>query len=213
MAARRPPAALASAPVPSPLVVLASGAGTTLQAVLDLHTAGRVEVRALVVDRAGTGAQARAEAAGVPVAGCPFTGGAGRPAWDRELTTAVDRFEPGWVLLAGFLRLLGPPLLARFPGRVLNLHPALLPSFPGLHAPRDALTHGVKITGTTLFIVDAGTDSGPIVAQRAVPVVSGDTEATLHERIKVAERDLLTAYVPLIVERGLTVTGREVTLG
>lgn len=206
-------AAIASATVPTPIVILASGAGSTLQAVLDLHVAGRVRVAALGVDRPGTGAQDRAEAAGVPVFTCPFTGGALRSSWDGALTEAVAAHAPGWVLLSGLKRLVGPPLLDRFPGRVLNMHPALLPSFPGLHAARDALAHGVKITGTTMFLVDGGTDTGPIVAQRAVAVEAGDTEDTLHERIKDAERALLTEYVPLIAERGLTVTGREVRLG
>lgn len=199
--------------MPSPIVILASGSGTTLQAVLDLHLAGRVRVAAVGVDRAGTGAQARAEAAGVGVFSCPFTAYPDRARWDEALTEAVAAHEPGWVLLSGLKRLVGPPLLRRFPGRVLNMHPALLPSFPGLHAARDALAHGVRVSGTTLFLVDHGTDTGPIVAQRAVPVHDGDTESTLHERIKDAERALLTEYVPLIAERGLTVTGREVMLG
>lgn len=197
----------------SRLVVLASGSGSTLQAVLDLHVAGRVEVAAVGVDRVGTGAQVRAEAAGVPVFCQRLAEHPDRAAWDDALAVAIGSYTPDWVLLAGFLRLVGPPVLTRFGGRLLNMHPALLPSFPGLHAPRDALAHGVKITGTTLFLVDAGTDSGPIVAQRAVAVLDGDTEESLHERIKHAERALLTEYVPLIAERGLTVTGREVRIG
>jgi phosphoribosylglycinamide formyltransferase-1 len=200
------------APVPSPIVILASGSGTTLQAVLDLHVSGAVRVAALGVDRPGTGAEIRAEKAGVPVFSCPFTAYAERSAWDEALTDAVAGHEPGWVLLSGLKRLVGPPLLHRFPGRVLNMHPALLPSFPGLHAARDALAHGVKVTGTTLFLVDAGTDTGPIVAQRPVPVLDTDTESTLHERIKDAERALLTEWIPQIADRGLTVTGREVRL-
>ena len=186
-----------------------------MQAALDLSAAERPPLRVVAVgsDRDGTGAAARAAAAGLPVFTVRPAGYVDRAAWDRALADAVAVHDPDWLLLAGFLRLVGPEVLTRWPGRILNLHPALLPSFPGLHAVRDALAYGVRVTGTTLFLVDAGTDSGPVVAQRAVPVAPGDTEDVLHERIKEVERAMLTVYLPIVVGGGLALQGRHVRLG
>jgi phosphoribosylglycinamide formyltransferase-1 len=120
---------------------------------------------------------------------------ADRAAWDDALAEAVAAYEPDLVVLAGFMKLTGPAFLARFGGRTLNTHPALSPAFPGMHGPRDALAYGVKVTGATLFVVDEGVDTGPIVAQVAVPVLDDDDEATLHERIKTSERAMLVEWV------------------
>jgi phosphoribosylglycinamide formyltransferase-1 len=129
------------------------------------------------------------------------------------LTEATVPYAPDLVVLAGFMRLLGPAFLGRFGGRVINSHPALLPAFPGMHGVRDALAYGVKVTGCTLFVVDAGVDSGPIVAQVAVPVLDGDDEAGLHERIKVAERALLVETVGRMARAGWSVNERKVRIG
>ena len=135
-----------------------------------------------------------------------------REAWDAALTETVASYEPAIVVSAGFMKLVGADFLARFGGRFLNTHPALLPSFPGMHGARDALEHGVKVTGCTLFVVDGGVDTGPIVAQAAVPVLDDDTEGTLHERIKTAERATLVDAVGRMAREGFTVSGRRVTI-
>ena len=211
------------------VVVLASGEGTLLQALLDAAgpdlgadagtdatadaPAGVVAVVAVVTDRPAVRALERAALAGVPTAVVRLSDHPHRDAWDAALTAAVAAHRPDLVVCAGFNRLLGPRFLDAFAGRVLNSHPALLPSFPGLHAARDALAHGVKVTGATLFLVDAGTDTGPIVAQVAVPVLDGDTEDVLHERIKQAERVMLPEQVARLARSGFGVEGREVRIG
>ncbi len=196
------------------VVVLASGAGSTLQALLDATRDPAYGVRLVAVgaDRPGTGALDRAVAAGVPTFVCPPGDHPDRAAWDVALAETVAAHEPDLVVSAGFMRLLGTAFLDRFAGRVVNSHPALLPSFPGMHGPRDALQHGVKVSGATLFVVDAGVDSGAIVAQRAVPVHDDDDEQSLHERIKVEERVMLVDVVGRMARAGWTVTGRKVTL-
>jgi phosphoribosylglycinamide formyltransferase-1 len=135
-----------------------------------------------------------------------------RAAWDDALAEQVASYDPTLVVSAGFMKLVGARFLADFGGRFLNTHPALLPSFPGMHGARDALEHGVKVTGCTLFVVDGGIDTGPIVAQRCVPVRDDDTEDTLHERIKVAERGTLLDAVGRMAREGFTVSGRKVTI-
>ncbi|MDR1449500.1 MAG: phosphoribosylglycinamide formyltransferase [Propionibacteriaceae bacterium] len=174
------------------VVVLISGAGSLLQAVLAAVADGSldVEVAAVGADRPAAGL-ALAEAAGLPVFTLPLAAGDDRAAWDRSLTERVAACEPDLVVSAGFMRLVGPVFLGRFGGRFINTHPALLPAFPGQHGVRDALAHGVKVTGCTIFLVDEGIDTGPILAQAAVPVEPGDDEASLHERVKVEERRLL----------------------
>jgi phosphoribosylglycinamide formyltransferase-1 len=136
-----------------------------------------------------------------------------REEWDHALTEAVAEHEPDLVVLAGFMKLVGAEFLDRFAGRVLNTHPALCPSFPGTSGPADALAYGVKVTGATLFVVDAGVDTGPIVAQAAVPVEDDDDVESLHERIKVAERRMLVESVGRIAREGFAVSGRRVRLG
>ena len=187
------------------LVVLVSGTGTLLQALID--SAGSevdgpdFEIRAVVSDRPGVLALERAEQAGIPAVVHPLATGADRAVWDAELTAAVAGYQPDLVVSAGFMKLLGAAFLARFGGRTINTHPALLPSFPGMHGPRDALAYGVKVTGATVFCVDDGVDTGAILAQAAVDVRDGDTVESLHERIKVVERTLLIDTVRHLARR------------
>jgi phosphoribosylglycinamide formyltransferase-1 len=183
--------------MPLRLVVLVSGSGTLLQALLDASASGELDAAVVAVgaDRPDAYGLERARAAGVPTFIHPLTAGADRAAWDAELTDLVAAHEPDLVVSAGFMKLVGAAFLARFGGRMINTHPALLPSFPGMHAVRDALAHHVLVTGSTVFLVDAGVDSGEIIAQEPVRVLPGDDEATLHERIKIVERQLLVDTV------------------
>ena len=201
----------AAAP-PKRVVVLASGAGSTLQALLDAarDPGYGVAVVAVGTDRPAVAALDRARAAGVETFVEPV--GEDREAWDARLAEQVAAYHPDLVVSAGFLRLAGKAFLDRFGGRYVNSHPALLPAFPGMHGARDALAYGVKVTGCTLFVVDAGVDTGPIVAQATVPVLDDDDEATLHERIKVEERRLLVDMVGRMLREGFTVAGRKVTI-
>jgi phosphoribosylglycinamide formyltransferase-1 len=201
--------------VTSRLVVLVSGEGTNLQALIDAcrdETYG-AQVVAVGADRTGIPALNRAERAGLPAFTVRLADYPGREEWDAALARTCAGYEPDLVILAGFMKLVGKPFLAAFGGRCLNTHPALLPSFPGTHAVRDALAHGVKVTGCTVFVVDEGVDAGPIVAQASVPVSDDDDEATLHERIKVAERALLVGTVGRMVRDGWSVRGRKVRIG
>ncbi|BEP12350.1 phosphoribosylglycinamide formyltransferase [Acidothermaceae bacterium B102] len=196
------------------LVVLVSGSGTNLQALLDASTdpAYGCAVVAVGSDKPGVGGLDRAEAAGVETFVVPFADYADRAAWDAAFAKAVTAYEPDLVVLAGFMRILGPPVVEGFAGRLVNTHPALLPSFPGAHAVRDALAYGVKVTGTTVHLVDAGVDTGPIIAQATVAVRDDDDEASLHERIKVEERALLVDTVGRLGRDGYTTEGRKVIL-
>ncbi|WP_040282968.1 phosphoribosylglycinamide formyltransferase [Tessaracoccus massiliensis] len=179
------------------VVVLLSGSGTLCQALLDAVDAGGVdaEVVAVVSDQADAYGLERARRAGIPAVAHPLAKGADRAVWDAELTRIVDGYEPDLVASAGFMKLLGESFLARFGGRTINTHPALLPSFPGMHGPRDALAAGVKVAGATVFLVDPGIDTGRILLQGAVDVLPDDDVDTLHERIKVVERRLLIQAV------------------
>jgi formyltetrahydrofolate-dependent phosphoribosylglycinamide formyltransferase len=196
------------------LLVLVSGSGTNLQALLDASAdpAYGAEVVAAGADRDGTTGLARAADRGVPTFVVRVKDYASRDLWDAALTDACARYAPDLVVSAGFLRLAGPRFLAEFGGRYVNTHNALLPAFPGIHGPRDALAYGVKVAGATLHFVDAGIDTGPIIAQVSVPVLDDDDEDTLTERIKVAERRQLVSYVGRMVREGWTVTGRKVTI-
>ncbi len=200
--------------MPARLVVLVSGNGSTLQALLDAAAdpAYGVLVVAVGADRDRCGALERAQRCGVPTFGCRLEDHADRAAWDLALTERCASFRPDLVVSAGFMKLVGGAFLARFQGRFVNSHPALLPAFPGVHAPRDALAHGVKVSGCTLFLVDAGVDTGPVVAQRAVDVLDDDDEDSLHERIKVAERGMLVDVVGRMLRTGYRVRGRKVTI-
>jgi phosphoribosylglycinamide formyltransferase-1 len=200
--------------VPARLVVLVSGTGTNLQALLDACTAPAygAEVVAVGADRPNTQAVRRAREVGVSTFELAVSDFASREDWDEALTAQVAAHTPDIVVSAGFLKLVGKAFLAEFGGRFVNTHNALLPSFPGIHGPRDALAYGVKITGATLFVVDEGVDTGAIVAQVAVPVEDGDDEESLTERIKVAERAMLIEQVGRMARQGFTIDGRKVTI-
>lgn len=205
-----------SAPPDRPVknvVVLASGSGTLLQALLDDPEPKPYRITAVGSDRASCVALDRAASAGVPTFSCRIAEHPDRAAWNRALAVLTSSFNADLVVLAGFMKLVGPEFLEAFPERVVNAHPSLLPAFPGMHAPADALTHGVTLTGCTVFLVDGGIDAGPIVAQRAVPVLADDDVESLHERIKVAERTLLVEVVATLTKSPYTVTGRKVNLG
>jgi phosphoribosylglycinamide formyltransferase-1 len=197
---------------PKRIVALASGGGSTLQALLDAarDPAYGATVVAVGSDRQGAGALDRAREAGVETFVAPV--GPDRDAWDADLAERVAAYAPDLVVSAGFMRLAGPAFLDRFGGRYVNSHPALLPAFPGMHGARDALAYGVKVTGCTLFVVDRGVDTGPIVDQRVVPVREDDDEESLHERIKVEERAMLVDMVGRMLREGYTVSGRKVTV-
>jgi phosphoribosylglycinamide formyltransferase 1 len=201
-------------PAPARLVVLVSGSGSNLQALLDASAdpAYGAVVVAVGADRDGIAGLDRAAAAGVPTFVDSVRAYPSRDDWDAGLTAHVAEHKPDLVISAGFLKLVGARFLAEFAGRYLNTHNALLPSFPGMHGPRDALAYGVKISGATLFFVDAGVDTGPIVAQVAVPVLDDDTEETLTERIKEAERRQLVEQIGRLVREGWTIRNRKVTI-
>jgi phosphoribosylglycinamide formyltransferase-1 len=199
---------------PARLVVLVSGAGTNLQALLDACSdpSFGAQVVAVGADRTGTEGLARAERAGVPTFVRRVSDAPDRATWDREMTELVAAHDPDLVVSAGFLKLAGPAFLERFGGRYVNTHPALLPSFPGMHGAADALAYGVKVTGATLFVVDAGVDTGAIIAQRAVEVADDDDVETLHERIKTVERAMLVDVVGRMARLGWTIRDRRVTI-
>jgi len=190
-------------------VVLVSGTGSNLAALLAAHEdeAFGLRVVGVVSDRPGIGALDIAKDAGVPTAVVRLADFDSRSDWDLAVTKAVGVFEPDLVVLAGFMKLLGAPFLARFGGTTINTHPALLPSFPGAHGVRDALAHGVKVTGCTVMVVDEGVDTGPILAQKAVEVLEGDDESSLHERIKQVEAPLLVETVGRIARGELALPG------
>jgi phosphoribosylglycinamide formyltransferase 1 len=197
------------------LVVLVSGAGTNLQALLDAcaDDSYGAAVAAVGADRTGIEGLARARRAGIPVFTHRVADYPTRAGWDRALARSCGRYEPDLVISAGFMKLVGQDFLDGFAGRFVNTHPSLLPAFAGMHAVRDALGYGVKVTGCTVFLVDAGTDTGPVIAQAAVPVREDDDVASLHERIKVTERALLVDTVGRMVRGGWTVRGRAVQVG
>lgn len=176
---------------PLRVVVLVSGSGTLLQAIFDSQDS-RYEVCAVVADKPCPAIE-RARAAGVATSVVEL--GEDREAWNVALARAVSQATPDLVVSAGFMKILGPAFLSQFQGRTINTHPALLPAFPGAHAVRDALAYGVKVTGSTVHLVDEGVDTGAIIAQRPVLVAPDDDEETLHERIKKEERQLIVAVL------------------
>lgn len=201
-------------PVPARVVVLISGSGTLLQALLDAaaEPAYPADVVAVGADRDGIEGLARAARAGVPAFVESLRAHPDRPAWNAALTAAVARHRPDLVVSAGFMKILGPDFLAGIGCPMLNTHPALLPAFPGAHPVADTIAYGVKVTGATVHLVDAGVDTGPVVAQAPVAVRPGDTVDDLHERIKTEERRLLVGTVAALARSGATVSGREVTI-
>jgi phosphoribosylglycinamide formyltransferase-1 len=204
-----------SAPTPARLVVLVSGSGTNLQALIDAcaDPAYGAEVVAVGADRDGIGGLERAERAGIPTFVHRVKDYATREEWDVTMAAACAAHEPDLVVSAGFMKLVSEDFLARFGGRVVNTHPALSPAFPGMRGPEEALEYGVKVTGCTLFVVDGGVDTGPIVAQTVVPVDDDDDVESLHERIKVAERAMLVENVGRMVREGFSITDRKVRFG
>ena len=212
MTSDAPASAPTRAPAPVDVVVLVSGSGTLLQALIDASAdpAYRVRIAAVGADRPCVGLE-RAAQAGIPTFTVAPKEHSDRRAWDAALAEQVAAASPRFVVTAGFMRILGPATLGVAP--VVNTHPALLPSFPGAHGVRDALAYGVKVTGTTCHVVDAGVDTGPIIEQRVVAVEDDDTEESLHERIKVQERELLVDVVSRLAREGFAVEGRHVRIG
>ncbi len=200
---------------PARLVVLISGAGSIMSALID--AARDLEfgatVAAVVTENPEAGGLSIAADAGIPTAVVALADFPDRLTWDRALARTIDAFEPDLVVCAGFMKLLGEPTLAAHAGCIVNTHPALLPAFPGAKAVDDALAAGVKVTGCTVMLVDEGVDTGPILAQRAVAVRDDDTRATLHDRIKNVERDLVVSTVGAMVRAGWAVDGRITRLG
>jgi len=197
------------------VVVLVSGTGTNLQALIDASQDPAYGVRVVAVgaDRDGIEGLARAERAGIPSFVLRVKDFDTRAEWDRALSAACQEHDPDLVVLAGFMKLTGEAFLDVFGGRCVNTHPALSPSFPGMNGPADALSYGVKVTGATLFVVDAGVDTGPIIEQTVVRVEDDDDVASLHERIKVAEREMLVTCVGRMAREGFTITDRKVRFG
>ncbi|MBE1552885.1 phosphoribosylglycinamide formyltransferase-1 [Mycobacterium sp. OAS707] len=198
---------------PARLVVLASGTGSLLESLLEAAVdeyPGRIV--AVGADR-DCRALEIAAAASLPTYTARLGDYASRDAWDAAMTEATAAHEPDLIVSAGFMKILGWQFLSRFMGRIVNTHPALLPAFPGAHAVSEALAYGVKVTGCSVHLVDAGTDTGPILAQQPVPVLDDDDEATLHERIKVVERRLLVDVLEALATRGVTWAGRKATIG
>ena len=199
-------------PEPLRLGVLASGRGSNLQSVIDAIEAGRLPARLAVVlsDREQAPALGRAARHGVPALSVSPKDHGDRAAYDRALRQALDAHGVELVCLAGFLRILGPELIRPLAGRVMNIHPSLLPAFPGLDAQRQALDCGVRVTGATVHFVDEGVDTGPIIVQEAVAVLAGDTAETLSERILAVEHRLYPRAIRLYAEERLRIVGRRV---
>ena len=200
--------------VPLVLGVLASGRGSNLQAILDAIAAGRCPARVAVVvsDRKDAAALERARAAGVRAVHLDPRAYPDRVAFDDAVARVLDEQAVRLVCLAGYMRVLSGEFVRRYRGRILNVHPALSPAFPGLHAQRQALEHGVKVAGATVHFVDEGVDTGPIVLQATVPVLDEDTEATLSARILAEEHRLYPEAIRLYAEDRLELTGRRVSV-
>jgi phosphoribosylglycinamide formyltransferase-1 len=199
--------------VPLVLGVLASGRGSNLQAILDAIEAGRCPARVAVVvsDRKDALALERARRAGASAMHLDPKAYPDRAAFDEAVAEVLDQYATELVCLAGYMRVLSVEFVRRFPGRILNVHPALLPAFPGLHAQRQAIQHGVKVAGATVHFVDDGVDTGPIVLQSAVPIRDDDTEETLGARILVEEHRLYPEAIRLYAEGRLRIEGRRVS--
>ena len=198
---------------PARLVVLASGTGSLLRSLLEAAVGDYpARVVAVGVDRTCSAERIAAEAR-IPSYRVRLGDHPDRSAWDAAIAAATAQHAPDLIVSAGFMKILGPIFLSKFLGRVVNTHPALLPAFPGAHAVPEALDYGVRVTGCTVHLVDAGVDTGPILAQQAVEVLDDDDEQTLHERIKVVERRLLVDVLAALATRGVDWTGRKATLG
>lgn len=196
------------------IAVLASGRGSNLQAILDAIAAGRLEARVVLVlsEQPDAYALERARQAGVPHRAIPRKGFTSSQAHDAAIGDAVEAAGAHWIVLAGYMRLLGPAFVARFPSRVINIHPALLPAFPGVHGQRDALAYGVKVSGCTVHFVDEGVDSGPVLAQRVVPVLPDDREQDLAARILAQEHQVYAEVIGWLVAGRVRREGRIVRI-
>jgi phosphoribosylglycinamide formyltransferase-1 len=195
------------------VAVLLSGSGTNLQALIDATTADHpAEIALVIADRHKAFGLKRAAAAGIPTEVVLKRDHPSREAYDEALVGHLRRHDIQWIALAGFMRLVTPVLLDAFPLRVLNIHPALLPTFPGLRAQKQAFDYGVKIAGATVHFVDLGTDTGPIIAQGAVPVLTGDDEHALQERILAMEHRLYPLVLRWAADGHLSVEGRQVSV-
>ena len=196
------------------LGVLASGSGSNLQAILDACASRRIpaEVSAVVCNIPSAKALQRAEAAGVPAVLLPHGQFASREEYDRAVIGVLQRHGVELVCLAGFMRLITPVLLHAFENKILNIHPSLLPAFPGMHAVRDALAAGVRVSGCTVHVVDEGTDSGPILIQAAVPVLDGDSEEALAARILSQEHRCYPRAISLWAQGRVHLEGRRVRI-
>jgi phosphoribosylglycinamide formyltransferase 1 len=192
--------------------VLASGNGSNLQALIDQSKEGSLpaEISCVISNNASAFALERARRHGIPAIHLDHRLFAGREAYDNAVVDSLREYGVELVALAGFMRIISPVLIEAFPNSIMNIHPALLPSFPGLHPQRQALDHGVKIAGCSVHFVDAGTDTGPIICQAAVPVMEGDTEESLSARILVEEHRLYPLAVKLFAGGKLTFDGRRV---
>ena len=194
------------------IVLLASGSGTLTQAVIDAFADAQagIDIVAIGADSPAAGVLERAQQHDIPTFVVRPKDFPDREAWNMQLRDTVAELGPDWVVSAGFMRILGESFIEAFPSRIINTHPALLPSFPGAHGVRDALAHGVKVTGGTIHLVDSGVDTGPIITQYPVPVGDDDTEETVHERIKTREREELVRLLAHLAHSDLVVEGRHV---
>ena len=195
--------------------VLISGSGSNLQAIIDACAAGKIKARVACVisNKEDAYGLERARLAGIPALHLDHRAYTGRESYDQALVATLREFEVGLVALAGFMRIITPVLLDAFPMSVMNIHPALLPAFPGLHAQRQALEYGAKVAGCTVHFVDPGTDTGPIILQAAVPVLEGDSEETLSARIQKEEHRVYPEAIRLFTDGLLAVSGRIVAVG
>jgi len=198
-------------PLPARLVVLLSGRGSNLEALADACARGAVPGRIVLVvsDLAGAGGLSKARARGRPSVAIERREGEKRTSHEERIATAIEEAGADLVCLAGFMRLLSPAFVARFARRIVNVHPSLLPAFPGLEAQRQALDHGARVAGATVHLVDAGTDTGPIAGQEAVPVLDGDDGSSLSERILAAEHRLYAATLARLLAGGWRLEGRR----
>ncbi|MEX2355797.1 MAG: phosphoribosylglycinamide formyltransferase [Thermaerobacterales bacterium] len=196
------------------LAVLASGRGTNLQSILDAAAHGSLGAKVVlaVSDRKGAPALQRARRAGVSACFLDPSAVAGRAGYDRALCDLLLGHDVELVALAGFMRILGPDLIDRYPQRIMNVHPSLLPAFPGLNAPQQAIDHGVKVSGCTVHFIDHGIDTGPIILQEAVPVLPGDDAGALQRRIQVVEHRLFPQAIGLYSRGSLRIKGRQVDI-
>lgn len=199
---------------PLKIGVLVSGNGSNLQAIIDRIEEGKLtaKIACVISNNAGAFALKRARRHGIPALHVDHRLFSGRAGYDAALLEALHEYEVDLVVLAGFMRIITPVLIDAYPHAILNIHPALLPAFPGLHAQKQALAYGVKISGCTVHFVDAGTDTGPVIIQSAVPVLEGDTEETLSARIQVEEHRIYPEAIGLFAKGCLKVEGRSVII-